>query len=314
MKAVRSAPPGVQVVDVPEPPDDEGRITVRSASICGSDFGYIGWGSTFILGHELAGTTADGTAVCVEAAFGCGRCELCRQGKVNLCPHMGERVPGMNSDGGMAQYFNAPTGSLVRLPGGLEAKDACLVEPTAVSWHGCRIAGTGPETRVAVVGGGAIGLLAAAAARSHGAPEVALDARHRHQLEAGERLGATAVGSGAGYDIVVEAAGTESSLARSLQLVRPEGTVVILGVFAPTTPFPYIDALLKEVRVLSSICYCRYHGGRDFDDAANLLAREPEITKTVITHRFPLEDASEAFRVASDKTSGAIRVVVEPWS
>ena len=314
MKAVRSAPPAVEVVDVPDPTDDAGLVTVRSASICGSDFGYIGWGSTFVLGHELAGTTADGTAVCVEAAFGCGRCEWCRQGKVNLCPHMGERVPGMNSDGGMSQYFNAPTASLVRLPEGLEARDACLVEPTAVSWHGCRIAGVGPETSVAVVGGGAIGLLATAAARAQGAPEVALDARHAHQVEAGERLGATAMAGGTGYDIVIEAAGTETSLARALQLVRPEGTVVILGVFAPTTPFPYIDALLKEARVLSSICYCRYEGGRDFDDAANLLARDPEIINTVISHRFPLDDATEAFRVASDKKSGAIRVVVEPWN
>jgi threonine dehydrogenase-like Zn-dependent dehydrogenase len=313
VKAVRSAPPGVQVVDVPDPADDVGVVTVRSASICGSDFGYIAWGSTFVLGHELAGTTADGTPVCVEAAFGCGHCEWCRQGKVNLCPHMGERVPGMNSDGGMAQYFAAPPQSLVRLPDGLDVRDACLVEPTAVSWHGCRIAGVGPATRVAVVGGGAIGLLAAAAARARGAQDVALVARHPHQLEAGERLGASSAPTGA-YDVVIEAAGTESSLATSAQLVRPEGTVVVLGVFAPGTPFPYLDALLKEVRVVSSICYCRYDGGRDFDDAAGLLAREPEIGRAVISHRFPLEDAAEAFRVASDKTSGAIRVVIEPWT
>jgi threonine dehydrogenase-like Zn-dependent dehydrogenase len=313
VKAVRSAPPGVEVVDVPDPDDGAGVITIRSASICGSDLGYIGWGSTSVLGHELAGTTADGTAVCVEAAFGCGTCEWCRQGKVNLCPHMGERVPGMNSDGGMANYFASPPESLVRLPDGLDVRDACLVEPTAVSWHGCRIAGVGPGARVAVVGGGAIGLLAVAAARALGATDVALVARHPHQLEAGERLGAT-IGAAGGYDVVVEAAGTESSLARSVQLVRPEGTVVILGVFSPTTPFPYIEALMKEARVLSSICYCHYNGGRDFDDAANLLARQPEIARTIISHRFPLEDATEAFRVASDKTSGAIRVVLEPWN
>jgi threonine dehydrogenase-like Zn-dependent dehydrogenase len=313
VKAVRSAPPGVEVVDVPDPDDDAGVITVRSASICGSDFGYIAWGSTYVLGHELAGTTTDGAAVCVEAAFSCGRCEWCRQGKVNLCPHMGERVPGMTADGGMAMYFASPPENLVRLPAGLDVRDACLVEPTAVAWHGCRIAGVGPGTRVAVVGGGAIGLLAVAAARALGAPDVALVARHPHQLEAGERLGANTAADG-GYDVVVEAAGTESSLAGSVQLVRPEGTVVILGVFSPATPFPYIPALMKEARVLSSICYCRYDGGRDFDDAADLLVREPEIVRTVISHRFPLEHATEAFRVAADKTSGAVRVVIEPWS
>jgi threonine dehydrogenase-like Zn-dependent dehydrogenase len=310
MKAVRSAPPGVAVVDVEDPVSEVGLITVRSASICASDLLYIGWGLRRVLGHELAGINSDGVPVAVEAVFGCGTCKWCRSGRFNLCPTMGERALGVTIDGGMSDYYTAPTGSHVPLPPGLDVGDACLVEPTAVSGHGVRLGGVGPATRVGVVGGGAIGLLAVAAARGRGAPEVGLEARHSHQVEAGERLGATRP-TGA-YDVVIEAGGSESSVARAIDLVRPEGTVVILGVFSPGTVFPYTEALTKEARVVSAMGYCRYDGRRDFDDAADLLAGHPEVASTVITHRFPLEDAEEAFRVAADRSSGAIRVVLEP--
>jgi threonine dehydrogenase-like Zn-dependent dehydrogenase len=69
----------------------------------------------------------------------------------------------------------------------------------------------------------------------------------------------------------------------------------------------------REARVVPSLGYCATeHGTREMDDAAAMLAADPEIVRTIITHRFPIEDATEAFRVAQDKTSGAIRVVLEP--
>jgi len=310
VKAVRSDPPGVAVVDIPGPETDEGLITVRSASICASDLLYIGWGLRNVLGHELAGTTADGAPVAVEAIFGCETCEWCRAGRFNLCTTMGDRALGVTIDGGMSEYYTVPTASHVPLPPGLDVRDACLVEPTSVAGHGVRVGGVGPDTAVGVVGGGAIGLLAVASARARGAPEVGLEARHAHQIEAGERLGASRPTGG--YDVVIEAGGSESSVARAIDLVRPEGTVVILGVFQPGTVFPYTEALTKEARVVSAMGYCYYDGGRDFDDAAALLAGSPDLVDTVITHRFPLEDAVEAFRVAADKRSRAIRVVLEP--
>jgi threonine dehydrogenase-like Zn-dependent dehydrogenase len=191
MRAVRSTPPGVAVVDVDEPDGAGELISIRSASICASDFGYIEMGSQFLLGHELAGTTEDGRAVAIEGIFGCGECDLCLEGRYNLCATTGTTALGVMADGGMSEWFRAPARSLIDLPEGLAVTDACLVEPTAVAWHSCRLAGAGPDRRVCVVGGGAIGLMAVAAARAMGAPEVSLEARYPHQIELGERLGAT---------------------------------------------------------------------------------------------------------------------------
>src|SRR5205085_2023390 len=190
MKAVRGIQGGVAIVDVDEPPGSGEVLEIKATSVCASDLMYIGFGTRKILGHELAGIRADGTPVVVEAVYGCMQCEQCRRGAYNLCPTHPERALGVTADGGMSQQFRAPSERLVPLPAGLDVHDAPIVEPASVSWHALRLAATGPGTRVAVVGAGALGLLAVAGARRMGADEVSIGARHPHQKEAGERLGA----------------------------------------------------------------------------------------------------------------------------
>jgi 2-desacetyl-2-hydroxyethyl bacteriochlorophyllide A dehydrogenase len=211
----------------------------------------------------------------------------------------------------MAEQFRAPAARLVPIPPGLDLRDAAIVEPTTVSWHALRLADTGPGKTVAVVGAGALGLLAVAGALRMGVEDVALEARHPHQIEAGERLGAH-VGTSGGYDVVVEAAGSMESLARCGQLVAPSGTIVVLGVHLGPVELDWMPLFHHEARVIPSLGYCAHDGVREMEEAAAMLAEDPVIAQTVITHRFPLEDATEAFRVASDRSSGAIRVVIEP--
>ena len=132
-----------------------------------------------------------------------------------------------------------------------------------------------------------------------------------YQKEAGERLGARIGGDGV-YDVVVEAAGTEASLAKCGELVAPGGTIVVLGVHFGPVQLDWMPLFHKEARVIPSLGYCAHDGGREMEDAAAMLADDPDIARTLITHRFPLEEAAEAFRVASERASGAVRVVIEP--
>jgi len=310
MKAVRGKQGWVDLVDVDEPPGHGELLTMRSASICGSDFRYLEFGSDFVLGHELAGVREDGTAVAVEGLFGCGTCEVCRSGRYNLCPAAIAGSLGALADGGMAEQFRAPAAHLIPLPDGLRVEDGSLVEPASVSWHGVRLGGTSAGRRVGVVGGGAVGLLAVAAARAQGADEIALEARYDHQRSIGERLGAR-VGCDGLYDVVVEAAGSPEALQRCTELVAPGGSIVILGVHLGPLPLDYHTIFMKEARIVPSLGYCTHAGGRDMEQAAQMLADRPEIANALVTHRFPLEDAEEAFRVARDRKAGAIKVVVE---
>ena len=311
MRAVRSVEGGVAVVELDDPPGSGELLEMKATSICGSDLSYIRFGSRAILGHELAGVREDGTAVVVEAIYGCMECAQCARGAYNLCPTHGQRALGISADGGMAEHFRAPAARLVPLPAGVDVRDASIVEPAAVSWHALRLAETGPGTRVAVVGAGALGLLAVAGARRLGAADVGLEARHPHQKEAGERLGARPGSTGL-YDVVVEAAGTQASLARCGELVAPGGTIVVLGVHFGPVQLDWMPLFHKEARVIPSLGYCAHDGGREMEDAAAMLADDPDIARTLITHRFPIEDAAEAFRVASERAGGALRVVIEP--
>ncbi|HEY7136719.1 MAG TPA: alcohol dehydrogenase catalytic domain-containing protein [Acidimicrobiia bacterium] len=310
MRAVRNTEDGIAVVDVADPDRPGMRVRVRGAGICGSDLAMIRMGPIAVtLGHEIAGVLDDGTPVAIDPSEPCGTCDQCRAGRRHLCRTGAERTIGVGVDGGMADELIAPADSIIPLSTALSVADACLVEPLAVAIHGLRIAGCDGGARVAVVGAGSVGLLAAAAAVATGC-EVGLAARHPHQRAAGEALGATPTEGE--YDMVVDAAGSDDALVEVARLCAPGATVVELSTHWGTVPVPGIPALMKELRFVWSYTYGTHVGGRDVDTAAMLLARNPDVASTVITHRFPLEEAVEAFRVAADRRSGAIKVVLEP--
>lgn len=313
MRAVRAVDGRPTVVEVPEPrPGGESDwpvLTVGSTSICGSDLTLLGWNLPITLGHEIAGTV-DGVAYCVEPTVRCGVCDQCAAGAGQRCrgsaPH---GIIGVAFDGGLADKVAVPRECLVPLPDGLAVADASLVEPLAVSWHALRKAGAQPGQRVLVVGGGSVGLLTVAAARAMGL-EVDLEARHDHQRAAGEGLGAG--GPHGQYDITVEAAGTDSALARCVRATTPGGRIALVGMATEDRRVPSIPFVMNELTLVGCNCYDTALGDHEFASAAAVLAADPEIAATVITHRFGLDEAAEAFRVAADRASGAIKVVLTP--
>lgn len=313
MRAVRAADGSVQIVEVPAPgADADGvRVRVRAAGICGSDLHLVHRSPSLphTLGHEMAGVTPDGTPVAVEPLLPCGTCPQCAQGAYNLCERGPSIVIGIGHDGGMADEIVVPERCLVRLPAGLRPADACLVEPVAVAVHGLRRAGLAGGERVAVIGGGTIGLCAVAAAVAAGA-RVDLAARHDAQREAGARLGAGEPGDG--YDLVVDAAGTASALEQAVALCRPGARLLLVATYWDGLALPGFPLCMKEVDVVPASLYGRAGAARDVDVAAGMLAARPAVAEALVTHRFPLDAAPDAFRTAADRASGAIKVVLEP--
>lgn len=309
MRAVRAIAGEPTVVDVEDSGGDWPVLDVGAVGICGSDLTLLKWNLPVTLGHEIAGTVG-GRAYCVEPTVRCGDCDQCLMGAPQRCrgsaPH---GIIGAAFDGGLADRVRVPTECLVPLPAGLPVSDASLVEPLAVSWHALQKVSATPGERVLVVGGGSIGLLAVAAARALGL-DVDLEARHGHQRGAGERLGAgTPHGE---YEILIEAAGTDSALASCVRQAAPGARIAMAGFAQGDRRIPGLAFLMNELTMVGSSCYDSRSGGHEFSRAAAVLAADPEIAATVITHRFPLSEAAEAFRVAGDRSSGAIKVVLEP--
>ena len=309
MRAVRAVDGHAAVLDLDEPPPGWPVLDVAAVGICGSDLTLVGWNLPVTLGHEIAGTVG-GLPYCVEPTVHCGQCDQCRAGAIQRCrgatPH---GILGVAFDGGMADRVAVPPECLIPLPGAVPVRDASLVEPLAVSWHALRQAGAAAGERVLVVGGGSVGLLTVAAARAMGL-EVDLQARHEHQRAAAEALGA-GIPHGR-YAITVEAAGSDSALAECVRKTSPGGRIAVVGMPQGDLRVPGIPFVMNELSMVGCNCYDRGSAGHEFAAAALVLAEHPEIAATIITHRFPLAEAAEAFRVAADRSTGAIKVVLEP--
>ncbi len=311
MRAVKFVSGKVVVQDLPAPKGPGVRVRITSAGICGSDLAMLdsGFAVAGVPGHEMAGVLADGTPVAIEPVEPCGRCDFCRSGEYQVCRAGVERIYGVGRNGGMAEEILVPERCLVRLPDRLDVSTASLVEPLAVAIHGMRRAGVAPADRVVVIGGGTIGLCAIAAAAAIGC-DVALSARHDHQRAAGERLGAGAPKGE--YDVAVESAGSVSGAADACAWLRPNGRLLLLSASWEEVRLPGLEVAAKEPIIVGSTMYGRDGVVRDIDNAAALLGANPVIGRSIITHRFPLEAAAEAFEVARDRKSGVIKVVLEP--
>ena len=193
-----------EIVEAEErtPQPGEVQVRVRNCGICGSDLHALhrpqGWTAGRTPGHEIAGEVVAvgdgdeglragdpvraGDRVCVEPLLYCGACEYCLAGSYQLCPQ--RTLLGVGAPGGFAEFVTVPARIVYRLPDGVGFALGALAEPLAVAVHGLRTAasiseGVAPgRERVAVLGAGTIGLLAAFYARQSGAMEVAITARH----------------------------------------------------------------------------------------------------------------------------------------
>ena len=115
----------------------------------------------------------------------------------------------------------------------------------------------------------------------------------------------------AGFDIVFDAVGSSASITESIQRVRYQGRIVVVGSFWDPISLD-MGILMQEAELVPAMMYGRTSNGREIDSAARLLAEMPEFGSTLITHRYPLDAAAEGFAAAKDRASGAIKVVFEP--
>lgn len=343
MKAVVLHEPGKLAVDeVPDPeilqPGDA-IVSVRATAICGADlFPFHGLTPGFemgtILGHEFAGEVVDvgaevtsfrpGDRVVNASMISDGTCPSCRAGRVTQCA--GRSLFGYSGvyprlDGGQAELVRVPHAdrALRKLPDEVSDEAAVFVAdilPTAQA--GIVRGGVAEGDVVVVVGCGPVGLMAILCARGIAGRLLAVDGVPARR-EVAERLGAETMApedaadvvasatDGLGADVVIEAAGSPGGLDASLRLARGRGTVSVVGAhFEPD--FPLDNGLMFE-RELT----VRFSIGDPTADGPQLLERiangELDPTPT-ITHRMPLTEAAEAYRLFDARE--ATKVVLTP--
>ncbi len=322
---------GLRLEDTEPGPVEPGwvRLRVEACGICGSDLhfwhGHLRRPLGTTPGHELAGVVLDGPAGLPDVRYAvspnvtCGACTFCRTGRSNLCGRAGPGL-GLGRDGGLAELIDAPLENLAPIPDGVDAVSASLTEPLAVTVRGVGLAGVQPDAKVLVLGAGAIGLCAALVARDRAA-DVAITARYPHQRAAAEAIGVTVLGEGDAVawgkehrpEVVIESVGgTANTHDQAVRVVGRGGRVVVLGTFSEPRPVDLQRLMMKEGSIVGSFCYGGGVRATEFATAARLTGRWRDELSALTTHQLPLDQVAEAFAIADDKSSGAIKVTLQP--
>ncbi len=318
-------------LDDPEPDRYQVLLKVCRCGICGSDLHItedpvFGARAGDVLGHEYSGEVLAvgaevshlkvGDQVTAAPLYGCGDCDSCRRGEPAWCSGM--KLIG----GGYAQYAAVAGRQCRKLPWGISAADGALAEPLAVALHGAVQSGLKPGDRVLVVGAGAIGLAVAFWARRLGAGAVAVADLNRHQqaramelgatafLDADDELAATSRASlGGDADIVFECVGKPGLIDRCIALVRPRGTVLVLGLCTALDHFDAFRAISKEVRIVMSV----FFNMNEFASAIDALEGGRFAPQALVSQTIALADLPLQFEALRRRTTQC-KVLVDPFA
>ena len=327
-------PEQMSVEEVSRPEVEPGTVVVRptATGICGSEIeGYLGrMGNRtppLVMGHELAGTVIEtgegvdedllGRVVAVNPLSSDGTCPLCRVGLTNLCPN--RRLVGIHSPGGFAELTLVPAGNVYPLPDGVEARTGALAEPLANGVHVARLglAGGHSVERAVVIGAGTIGLMCLQAAVLEGIGEVHAVEPHEVRRDQALALGAaTAHASaeeargaledateGLGVDLVVDAVGAEATRMAALELLRPGGRAVFIGLHDDETTLGYHGVVRGQLDLQGSYAYT----AEDFETALEWLV-EGRAGIGELPPVLPLEEGPGAFADLVKGPSSQIKV------
>jgi len=330
MKVIRlHARADLRLSDEPVPVAGMGEklLRVKAVGVCGSDlhwFSEAGIGDAqlknpLVLGHEFAGETEDGQHVAVDPAIPCGCCEFCEHGHPNLCSSLIFAGHG-KYDGALREWMTWNEKCFFPIPESLSFVDGALLEPLGVAIHAVDLGKLKSGMSVGVFGCGPIGLLIVQLARLSGASQIIATDKLVHRVEAAKAFGAShsflaeesreleAIGAatqGRGVDVAFEAAGEQEAVDTAFAAVIPGGKVILAGIpDKDKTSFSASTARRKGLTI--KLVRRMKH---TYPRAIDLVSKGLVDVRSLVTHRFPLEQSAEAFRVAQRREG--LKVIIE---
>jgi L-iditol 2-dehydrogenase len=332
----------VEELPVPQPGPGQMLVRVDACGICPTDLKKIQKGllpGPRVFGHEIAGTVAalgpgangwrEGQRVVVHHHVPCGACFYCARRAYAQCP--GYKKNGTTAGfepagGGYAEYVLVldwvVRRGVVAIPDGVSAVEASFVEPVNTCLKAVEKAGVGPGDTVLVVGVGPIGLLLMQLARCAGAVvvvsdpvaerrELALSLGAGAALDAGEDVPGRLreMTQGRGGDCVLVAAGGAAAMAQAIAAARPGGRVLS---FAATSPGETAEIDFGLLTTSEKDILTAYSSSIDVQQkAADLVFSRAVRVRELVSHRFPVGRADEAFALALRPAPGTLKVVLQ---
>ena len=338
----------IRLEDFPEPAKlgrKEVRLRVNCAALCHTDFNeylhgplYIskkpharsGRSIPLVIGHEFSGEVLEtgsdvrqlkvGDRVAVNAVDSCHDCAFCHQGLYELC--RSAAYIGFDRDGGFAERAVVPEECCHRLGSRISNAAGALVEPLAVALHAVRRAGVGIGSRVAVVGGGAVGLCVLQCLRAVGVRDIIVVEKCETKRRFAEQLGATAyinseqtdprsailkLTESMGADTTFECVGAAPAFRLCVELTRGGGTICVVGVFPGPFEFDLNSLMGSELQVITSRAYAD-----EFPMVIAMLADGRLKAEPLITQTLPLSEAMRKGLSQYEATAATnVRTIIE---
>lgn len=338
MKTIIINNPGeVDIIEQAMPVRKQGEalLKILYGGICGSDLGtYRG---TFayasyprIPGHEFSAEIIEigdndrnlkpGMIVTCNPYFNCGHCYSCQRGLVNCCTS--NETMGAQRDGAFSEYITMPIERIYDGKG-LSAKTLALIEPFCISYHGISRANIQPNDKVLVIGAGAIGVLAAVAAKAKGAKVYISDVAENKMNYAIETFGLDGgilndspenfikrveeITNGNYFDVTIEAVGLPSTFQACIDAAAFGARMVQIGVGKRTHEFDFTLLQKKELNVYGS----RNALKKDFLELIDLVKSEKVDLEKIVTNTYNLDEADKAFQDFSKNAASMLKVVIK---
>ncbi|XP_026565623.1 sorbitol dehydrogenase [Pseudonaja textilis] len=326
---------------VPEPGPNEVLLKMHSVGICGSDVHYWQHGrignfvvkSPMVLGHEASGTVVKvgssvtklkkGDRVAIEPGVPREIDEFCKIGRYNLSPTLFFCATPPD-DGNLCRYYKHDANFCYKLPDNVTFEEGALVEPLSVAIHACRRAEVTLGSKVFICGAGPIGLVTLLIAKAMGAAQVVISDLSAPRLEKAKEIGADSTIQVKGQspevlarmvesllgcmpDITLECTGAESCIQTGIYATRSGGTLVLVGLGPEMVTLPIVNAAMREVDIRGIFRYCN-----TWPMAIAMLASKKINVQPLVTHRFPLEKAEEAFEATKKGIGIKIMLKCDP--
>jgi L-idonate 5-dehydrogenase len=321
----------VENVDIAELGPDDVKVRIAAGGICGSDLHYYNHGGFGVvrlrepmaLGHEIAGVVESvganaqrirvGDRVAINPSRPCNKCKFCLEGRQNQCLDMrfyGSAMRFPHVQGAFREILVCEETQAHVIAEGVSLGEAAMAEPLAVCLHGARRAGPLLGKNVLITGSGPIGALAVIAARRAGAAEIVVTDIADGALGFARKVGADATlniraepqalapyaADKGAFDAMFEASGNETALRGGLDVVKPGGVIVQLGL-GGEMKLPMNTIVAKELELRGTF---RFH--EEFALAVALIGKGLVDVRPLISATLPFTQATEAFELAMDRT------------